>query len=643
MNIITEYTKNYLKQNKKDKATAFAIIAASAMLTAVGVFHASLIQMVQNAGRQTRGDVIMIIAFMSQGGLLLLLVSAVFIFLLSNIFKILSYKRIRELGLLKTLGADPKNIKKTVSLEAVFIGIIPIFIGMGLGTGIFFVIVHIINRLNLPQESFKNIGLESTIQLPLIYNPVCYIPVFLFALFTVFMAVKKPAKKISGYTPIYALKGFIDIHKKKKRYSRLWQKEFYKNNTHYFKPVSRIIASSYILLSYLLSSLGFFTLNIDYKTPDINYNLQVRIDEIEGEKLIPLFKELKMLNGVQDAYIGSNIYFFTELDSKAFSEKFMHHNKNNNFFNSHKIKGDMYKLKIGCIGIDKEHFNRLIDDNNLSQSANAVLINRIKQTVYEPYNNPVTIPFFDAGLKNITLHTENQNIIKTINITMLNKYPKTIALKPLNYFIFLVMPIEKIEQFYNEGSADYRNKFYTFNFKIEKKAFLDTAALISNNLRQNISAKKLYIYNDEIEKTDRIAVAKKARIIFFTVMCFLLFLTIINAYCAITLSLENRKKEIAGMMSLGLSKKNIKKIFIQEAFLHSVFSFFKALPFCILVIYIYFRTITYFTFYKFISGFNYVFVFIYITLLVFSIFGIYFLNLKKIVRAELISVIKNEV
>lgn len=126
-------------------------------------------------------------------------------------------------------------------------------------------------------------------------------------------------------------------------------------------------------------------------------------------------------------------------------------------------------------------------------------------------------------------------------------------------------------------------------------------------------------------------------------MCFLLFLTIINAYCAITLSLENRKKEIAGMMSLGLSKKNIKKIFIQEAFLHSVFSFFKALPFCILVIYIYFRTITYFTFYKFISGFNYVFVFIYITLLAFSIFGIYFLNLKKIVRAELISVIKNEV
>ena len=73
MNIITEYTKNYLKQNKKDKATAFAIIAASAMLTAVGVFHASLIQMVQNAGRQTRGDVIMIIAFMSQGGLLFLL------------------------------------------------------------------------------------------------------------------------------------------------------------------------------------------------------------------------------------------------------------------------------------------------------------------------------------------------------------------------------------------------------------------------------------------------------------------------------------------------------------------------------------------------------------------------------------------
>ena len=108
MNIITEYTKSYLKQNKKDKVTAFAIIAASAMLTVVGVFHASLIQMVQNAGRQTKGYVISTIAFMSQGSLLLLLFSVIFIFLLSNIFKILSYKRIRELGLLKTLGTDPK-------------------------------------------------------------------------------------------------------------------------------------------------------------------------------------------------------------------------------------------------------------------------------------------------------------------------------------------------------------------------------------------------------------------------------------------------------------------------------------------------------------------------------------------------------
>ncbi len=642
MNIITEYTKSYLKQNKKDKVTAFAIIAASAMLTVVGVFHASLIQMVQNAGRQTKGYVISTIAFMSQGSLLLLLFSVIFIFLLSNIFKILSYKRIRELGLLKTLGTDPKNIKKTLSLEAVFIGIIPIFIGMGLGTGIFLVIAHIINRLNLPQESFKNIALESNIQLPLIYNPICYIPIFLFALFTVFIAVKKTAKKISGYTPIYALKGFIDIHKKKKRYSRLWQKEFYKNNTHYFKPVSRIIASSYILLSYFLASLAFFTLNINYKTPDINYNLQVRIDEREGEKLIPLFKELKTLNGVQDAYISSNIYFFTELDGNAFSEKFMQYNKNNKFFNSHKIQNGIYKLKIGCIGINKEHFNKLLTDNNLSQSANAVLINRIKQTVYEPYYNPITIPFFDAGLKNITLYTGNKNITKTINTTMLNKYPKTIAIKPLNYFIFLIVPIEKIEQFYNEDLADYKDKFYTFNFKIEKKAFFDTAALISNKLQENIPVKNLYIYNADIEKTDRIAVAKKARIIFFTFMCFLLFLTIVNVYCAITLSLENRKKEITVMMSLGLSKQNIKKIFMQEAFLHSVFSFFKAFPFCILVIYIYFITITYFTFYKFILGFDYVFIFIYIILLAISIFGIYFLNLKKIVRTELISVIKNE-
>ena len=118
--------------------------------------------------------------------------------LIYNVLYISITKDIRFYGMLKTVGTTPKQIRKMVRLQAFFLAGIGIPIGMGLGTAASFVAVPYAMRM------FGSA--DNPMPLTMQFHPLIYIGTILFALFTIIVSCRKPAKFASHISPIEALK-----------------------------------------------------------------------------------------------------------------------------------------------------------------------------------------------------------------------------------------------------------------------------------------------------------------------------------------------------------------------------------------------------------------------------------------------------
>lgn len=128
-----------------------------------------------------------------------------------NIFQISVTGDIRFYGLLKTIGTTPRQLRRIITQEALFLCILGIPIGLLPGYGIGAVLTPI------ALETTSIIGTKATIS----SSPLIFIGSALFAIITVFLSCRKPGKMAAKVSPVEAAKYTEDMtSKKKKRHSR---------------------------------------------------------------------------------------------------------------------------------------------------------------------------------------------------------------------------------------------------------------------------------------------------------------------------------------------------------------------------------------------------------------------------------------
>lgn len=284
MKIITEYAKSRLK-SEKQVAVFLGVAVATALLTVIVLFFAVGYYSMTHGFGWTMKDVIrnLIQSFVSiTFGVIL------FVALLYNLFKISTQKRLKELGLLKTLGASPKDIKNVLRLEALYKSILPVILGMLLGTVLTFFIVKLIYFFNASSASFKNLdGNFSFFNIEFKFNPLAYILIFALSVLTVFISVSLSARKASKYSPIQMLVEQVDKKQKKMKLAKNYEKELFKNHKKFFTPVSRIIIVSYVILFIGLTFVSFANIYswYEYTESDCNFVAEFNVSEKDNTVL----------------------------------------------------------------------------------------------------------------------------------------------------------------------------------------------------------------------------------------------------------------------------------------------------------------------------------------------------------------------
>lgn len=166
--------------------------------------------------------------FFGMGTVLSLIIAAVAIIVVSNVFRISAGERIMQFGVLKSAGATKRQITETVVYECLFLSAIGIPAGIALGFLIQLILVRFANYMFHDWNQTIQSGMDLlwefrfTVSLPVIGASIAL------SLGTMLISAWLPARKAAKITAIDAIRGVgeVKISTKRLRTNRLVQKLF---------------------------------------------------------------------------------------------------------------------------------------------------------------------------------------------------------------------------------------------------------------------------------------------------------------------------------------------------------------------------------------------------------------------------------
>ena len=327
------------------------------------------------------------------------------IFCIKNSFDISIAEKTKQYGMLKSVGATKKQIRKNVLFEATILGLIGIPLGLILGM-IAASILIVISNLFIGDMLTRNL------KLVLNFSWVAFAVSIILGIVTIYLSALRSARKASKISPIESIRnsGEIKIKAKKLKTPKIIRKVFgiggeisYKNlkrnRKKYRTTVISITVSVFVFiaLSYFMN-LAFSEIKNELNLRD--YNLSVSMATKMDEQLKIKIKEATRLGNIKNYTILK--YDRCNIENPKYSNEFkdyMNITANNEntildgYINVKSINNEQYKEYVKKLGLNYED----IKDK-------AILIDNIKTSQYNKEKNKYvekTVKVFEYGKNDV--------------------------------------------------------------------------------------------------------------------------------------------------------------------------------------------------------------------------------------------------
>ena len=495
--------------------------------------------------------------------IVIIVISSVFV--IRNSFSISVAEKNRQYGMLASVGATSKQIKKNVLFEGLSIGLIAIPLGILLGIVAIMILLQVVNYL-LSDMFVAGLNLEYSISIiPIIASVII-------SLITIYLSCLIPAIRASKISPIESIRGNNDIKLKPRKIKTpkfikkvfgiggvIASKNLKRSKKKYRTTVISIVVSIFIFIS-LSSILTLGTKVTTLYYTDFKFNIFVS----GGDKTI--YEEIAKLDNVDNyAYFyekGLDINF--EKYSSEFGKQVLGDVENVGILLA-VYNNEYFKQYIKELGISEENYKKaaiLIDDVILYNADNTRTVDRI-------YN-------IQSGDK-ITITDSGKE--KSFVIT------KTTTERP--------MGLENT--YYDSGiivvSQDFLEE--VFGEKLDETYILDDLLIYSeedeilentiNDLikqNENYSELAVYNYNTAVEQQKRIILVVAIFLYGFITVISLIGVT--NIFNTITTNMILRSKEFAMLKSIGMTKKEFNRMIRLESIMYGLKALIIGIPLGIL-------------------------------------------------------------
>ncbi len=506
--------------------------------------------------------------------LLIAIIVVVSALLIRNSFQISVSDRTKEFGMLASIGASKKQLKKSVKFEGVVYALIGIPIGVLLGVAIVYLGILILNNVLVDTTLGYHLNLEFALSIPVIIISA------LLAISIIYISSRKPAKIASQISPMEAIRQNNDIVSEKKIktskiINKIWETEGViaskniKRNKKRYRTTLISICICILLLIVVSSTINYIYQIITDMYPE-NYNISVGfiagISEINNDEQVNYFKQIKQLNNIEQ--YSTYMYYngIIKKDKDVLSDYAYSLNKNINIIVL-ACEGNVYQNYLNEFGITK------LNDNQ------GILVNKFNDNYYEEKKYNLTkLKDGDNIEVNIAGKDYEFNLKKVTDVDpILAMMSLDYETKTTNTFGVLILPIESL---YGENI----NNTDITNSKIVIKS--NDANTLEKDIFKILDIKNMTLtnYDRQAEESRKITII--ISVFLYGLLTILTVIGISNIYNTITTSMNLRINEFKTLRAVGATKKQFYKMINYESILYSIKSLIIGIPLGLILSYL---------------------------------------------------------
>ena len=467
------------------------------------------------------------------------------VFCIKNSFDISITEKIKQYGMLRSIGATKKQIRSNVFYEATILGLIGIPLGLILGFIASYILIIVCNIL------LKD-SLTGGLNMVLSYSVVSYIVAIILGIITIYLSAFKSARKASKISPIDSIRNSanIKLNNKKLKTPKFINKIFgiggeisYKNIKRNKKSYRTTIVSLtisvlvFIALTYFMNA---FMSEIKQEVNASEYNINYNIKNNEEKNIINKINQTVNLDNIKN-------YSIIRTTTGVF---------NNPKFN---IEQKYISDNIRIVSIGEEAYKKYLKSLNLNYDAvkdKGILVDEIE---YDILNEGKLIlkkdrlyKYNKGDIVSMNLYIEPNGIDINLTIGAISNV-RPFGLQRNNEEIYIVVSDEYYDRINGKSS------FYDIYFdSTDASKLQDDIDKILKDERYNIDNKE---ENVRIMRNLILLIG----IFLYGFITVITLISVTNIFNTITTSMELRKPEFAMLKSVGMTTKEFNRMIRLES------------------------------------------------------------------------------
>ena len=542
------------------------------------------------------------------------------VFCIKNSFDISITEKIKQYGMLRSIGATKKQIKSNVFYEATILGLIGIPLGLLLGFIASYILIIVCNIL------LKD-SLTGGLNMVLSYSVISYIVAIILGIITIYLSALKSARKASKISPIDSIRNSanIKLNSKKLKVPKLINKIFgvggeisYKNIKRNKKSYRTTIVSLtisvlvFIALTYFMNA---FMSEIKQEVNATEYNINYYIKNNEEKNIINKINQTVKLDNIKN-------YSIIRTTNGTF---------NNPKYN---IEQENINDNIYIVSIGEEAYKKYLKSLNLNYDDvkdKGILVDEIKYSVNKNdkiVNKQDRLYKYNKGdIVSMNLYIESNETNINLSVGAISDV-RPFGLQKNTEEVYFVVSDEYYDKI--NGGSQYYNVYF-----------------------DSTNASKLQDDIDKILKDERYSVDNKEEnvrimrnlilligIFLYGFITVIILISVTNIFNTITTSMELRKPEFAMLKSVGMTSKEFNRMIRLESIFVCIKSLIFGIPIGLAISYVIYLLLSQNEDLKFEVPFNGIIISSIFVLLLISILMKY--SISKINKQNTIETIRNE-
>ena len=589
-------------------------------------------------------------------GLVMVASMAVFAYIIRGAFSISAKRKVKELGILKSIGMTPRQIRMMIVYEARWLSVLPILVSVGLGYLFSYGVLAAYS--DLTQEVTGS-------RITASFAPWVAVVSMILSFLTVRLAASGPARQMGKLRPIEAVKeSWSNPSLKKSAKHPILKKCFgflgnisansMTANKRLFRTCTVTLSLCMLLMFSFLAVFSVSDINNTKAEQDSHFNVNLTMES--GQKIEPaLMDELKQLPHIEEqaTYTMANCAIW--VSESELSEEFL----SSGGFGT-KAAGEYvakrdgrYRIPCVLIGLEQDAYEDYLMQSGVpySEQGAALIVNSVVKNPdsrgYEAKKDMVPYLKLKEG-QSLEVTEKFLDSIQgdyRFDVTVssaLSEMPE-IGHNMAFYTLPILVPMDQYYEIirnFGEDRAVYNYRTY-MNLLVEDGLDAEVQAQAEQICGTYLGTSDFYTSSKTQRALDRERLTDATMLIVYSLTALFGIIGISSAAVAILNSLYQRRKEFAMLRSVGLDRKGLDRLLHIEGFFLGGKPLVIGLPilFLIAAVLMWMQDVT---FMEFIQVFPLLGLAAYIVLVLMVISGIYRMASRRIRRDIIVEVLKDE-